>query len=101
MSANPEIVSTPGVNSGKPRIAATRVRVQDVVYYHQRAGWSVEKISEAFKLSLEQVQAALVYYAQHQAEIDQDMSQDEEFARQVAGQSATAKRRIKARLTGR
>jgi hypothetical protein len=47
------------------------------------------------------VQAALVYYAQHQAEIDQDMSQDEEFARQVAGQSDAAKRRIKARLTGR
>lgn len=101
MSANPEIVSTPGVNSGKPRIAGTRVRVQDVVYYSERAGWSVEKISEAFNLRPEQVQAALAYYAQHKAEIDQDMSQDETFARQVAGQSAAAKRRLKASLTGR
>jgi hypothetical protein len=41
------------------------------------------------------------YYAQYKDEIDESLRQDEEFARQVAGKSDAAKRRIKARMASR
>lgn len=100
MSDGVEIVSTLGVVSGKPRIAGTRVRVQDVVYYH-RARWSVEKIGESLNLTPDQVNTALTYYAEHKADIDADLRLDEEYAHQVAGRSDEAKRRLKARLVGK
>ena len=94
MSAGVEIVSTSGITSGKPRIAGTRGRVQDVVYYYQHANWAAEKIGKSLNLVPDQVNAALTYYTEHKDDIDADISRDQELAQQVAGQLDEAKRRI-------
>jgi uncharacterized protein (DUF433 family) len=77
------IVSTPETCFGKPRIAGTRTRVKDIVGWYYRAGWSIEQISEQFDLTAGQIFAALSYYADHKAEIDEDMRQDEIFSRDI------------------
>jgi uncharacterized protein (DUF433 family) len=90
------IVQTPDVCFGKPRIDGTRMRVKDVVYYH-RVGWSVEKIRDEFDLTPGQIYAALSYYFDHKAEIDDDMRHDDEYAQRTAGHTDEVKRRIQAR----
>ena len=68
------IVSTPGTCGGKPRIAGTRIRVQDVVVWHEAWGQSPEEIVTSFpQLTLAQVHAALAYYYDHREEIRQHM----------------------------
>lgn len=78
------IISTPGVLGGKPRIDRRRVSVQQIAAYHAHAGWSVNEISAAFKLSLAEIHAALSYYYDHQDEIDKAISIDSEWAKQLA-----------------
>ena len=75
------IVATPGVCGGKPRIANTRMRVQDVAVNH-KSGMTVEEIMEGFGLEAAQVYAALAYYYDHQEEIDRQMREGEEIAKQ-------------------
>jgi uncharacterized protein (DUF433 family) len=35
---------TPGVCGGKPRIAGHRIRVQDIVIWHERLGYSPDEV---------------------------------------------------------
>jgi uncharacterized protein (DUF433 family) len=82
MENNPDgyIVKTPGVCGGKPRIAGHRIRVQDIVVWHERQGWSPDEIVSHYpQLSLSKVYAALAYYHDHQEEIRQEMRDDEAF----------------------
>ena len=73
------IVLTPGTCGGKPRIDGTRIRVQDVMIWHERMGRSAEEIVRDFpQLSLAQVYAALAYYYDHRAEIDAHLQEDEQ-----------------------
>lgn len=54
---------TPGVVGGKPRIAGTRVRVQDIVAMHIYSGESIESIVAQFSpLTPAEVHAALAFY---------------------------------------
>ena len=54
---------TPGVVGGKPRIAGTRIRVQDIVAMHIHQGESVESIVSQFPpLTPAEVHAALAFY---------------------------------------
>ena len=72
------IVSTPGTCGGKPRIAGSRIRVQDVVVWHEAWGLSPEEIVTDFpQLTLAQVHAALAYYYDHREEIRQHMQDAE------------------------
>jgi uncharacterized protein (DUF433 family) len=67
---------TPGVCGGKPRISATRIRVQDVVIWHERLNVSADEIVSKYpQLSLAAVYTALAYYHEHRQEIDQQMAQ--------------------------
>jgi uncharacterized protein (DUF433 family) len=82
MENNPDgyIVKTPGVCGGKPRIAGHRIRVQDIVVWHERQGWSPDEIVSHYpQLSLSKVYAALAYYHDHRDEIRQEMMDDEAF----------------------
>lgn len=73
------IVSTPGTCGGKPRIAGTRIRVQDMVVWHEAWGLSPEEIVTDFpQLTLAQIHAALAYYYDHREEIRQHMRDAEE-----------------------
>jgi uncharacterized protein (DUF433 family) len=82
MEDNPDgyIVKTPGVCGGKPRIAGHRIRVQDIVVWHERHGWSPDEIVSHYpQLSLSKVYAALAYYHDHRDAIRQEMLDDDAF----------------------
>jgi uncharacterized protein (DUF433 family) len=95
------IVSTPGKMSGRPRIAGTRIRVQDIVVWRD-SGMSAEEMAEQFEVTLSQVYAALSYYYDHREEIERDIREDEEFAERFLAEGhaetfADFKARIEAR----
>src|SRR5262249_60381116 len=68
------ITRIPDVCGGQPVIAGTRTPVKSIVGYY-KMGMSVEEILEGLpRLSPAQVFAALSYYHDHQAEIEQDLA---------------------------
>jgi uncharacterized protein (DUF433 family) len=73
------IDTTPGVAGGKPRIAGHRITIRDVVIWHERMGRSADEISAEHSLSLADVYAALAYYFDHRAEIDESLREGEAF----------------------
>ena len=66
----PQIVSTPGVLGGKPRLAGHRISVQDVAIWHERMGMSVDEIATTYDLRLAEIYAALAYYFDHREAVD-------------------------------
>lgn len=73
------IEMTPGTCGGKPRVAGTRIRVQDIVVWTEQ-GQSPDEIVTAFPhLTLADVHAALAYYHDHRAQIDDDLRRAEEL----------------------
>ena len=75
---------TPGICGGRPRIAGHRIRVQDVVAWHESQGLSPDEIVGRFpQLTLADVHAALAYYFDHRDEIREQMTQDRELAERL------------------
>ncbi|HEX3127691.1 MAG TPA: DUF433 domain-containing protein [Thermoanaerobaculia bacterium] len=74
---------TAGVAGGKPRIVGRRIKVQDIVVWHERMGKGVEEIAAEHDLSLSDVHAALAYYFDHRAEIDQAIDEGQTFAEEL------------------
>jgi uncharacterized protein (DUF433 family) len=71
---------TPGVCGGKPRIAGTRIRVQDVYVWHELQGQSADEIISNFpQLTLADVHAALTYFFDHREDIQRTMKADDAF----------------------
>lgn len=71
---------TPGVCGGKPCIAGTRIRVQDIYVWHEVQGQSADEIVSNFPhITLADVHAALSYYWDHRDEIHQQMKADDAF----------------------
>jgi uncharacterized protein (DUF433 family) len=80
------IVITPGVCGGKPRIAGHRIKVQDIVIWHERMGMSPDEIVYQHpSITLADVYAALTYYHDHREEIRQQIEEGENFAKQLQG----------------
>lgn len=78
------VETSPGICGGKPRIAGHRIRVQDVVIWHEAFGLSPDEIvSEHPEITLSDVYAALAYYHDHRKEIRKDIEQEEDLARTV------------------
>ena len=71
---------THGVAGGKPRIAGRRITVRDIVIWHERMGRSADEISAEHDLSMADVYAALAYYFDLRAEIDESIREREAFA---------------------
>lgn len=71
---------TPGIVGGKPRIAGHRITVQDIAIWHERMGRNPDQIAAEYDLTLADVYAALAYYFDHRAEIDQDIEEGKRFA---------------------
>jgi uncharacterized protein (DUF433 family) len=83
-SAPEHIVATPGVCGGKPRITGHRIRVQDIVLWHESLGQAPEEIVGRFpQLTLADVHAALAYYFDHREQIQADIDADRTFAEQM------------------
>jgi uncharacterized protein (DUF433 family) len=75
---------TPGVCGGKPRIAGTRVRVQDVYVWYELQGQSPDQIVSNFPhITLGDVHAALTYYWDHRDEIQEQMKADDAFVASI------------------
>lgn len=73
-STEDRISRTPGVCGGKACIAGHRVRVLDVVVWHEHQGMSPDEIvSQVPSLTLADVHAALAYYFEHLEEIREEM----------------------------
>lgn len=71
------IVSTPGVFGGKPRIAGHRIRVMDIVIWHEKRGLSPDEILDLYPgLTLADIYAALAYYFDHPEEIEEDLQEE-------------------------
>ena len=87
------ITKTPGTCGGRACVAGHRIRVADIVVWHERRGYSPDEIVAMFPgLNLGDVHAALAYYFDHRAEIDDDLRSDEAIA-QSAGPTRPSKLR--------
>lgn len=75
------IEKTPGVCGGRACIAGHRVRVQDVVVWHERRGFSPDEIVDMFPgISLADVYAALTYYFDNRQEIEDELRESDQLA---------------------
>jgi uncharacterized protein (DUF433 family) len=86
---------TPRVCGGKPRIAGSRIRVQDIVAWHERQGQSPDDIVEQFpQLSLADVHAALTYYFDHRDHVDRQIAEDVAFADTLKADARRARKPV-------
>jgi uncharacterized protein (DUF433 family) len=71
------IVKTPGTCGGRARIAGHRVRVLDIVGWHEHQGMSPDEIVAQFpSLTLADVHTALAYYFDHVEDIRAEMREE-------------------------
>jgi uncharacterized protein (DUF433 family) len=76
--ANIHIEITQGICGGKPRISGHRIRVEDIVIWHERMGLSTDEIVSQYPtITLGDVYSALAYYHDHFQEIRQQIVEDE------------------------
>ncbi|BAG03302.1 DUF433 domain-containing protein [Microcystis aeruginosa LEGE 11464] len=77
---------TSGICGGKPRIAGHRIKVQDIVIWHERMGMSPDEIIYHHPtITLADVYAALTYYHDNREEIRRQIEAGETFAKQLQG----------------
>ena len=77
---------TPNICGGKPRIAGHRIKVQDIVIWHERMGMSPDEIVYHHpSITLADVYAALAYYHDHREEIREQIELGEAYATQLQG----------------
>lgn len=78
------ITKTPGVCGGRACIAGHRIRVMDIVVWHERRGYTPDEIVDMFPgITLADVHAAMAYYFDHREEIEADLRQEAETAESV------------------
>ncbi len=73
------IVVEADICHGQPHLAGHRIRVQDIVVWHECLGLSVAEISADYNLSLAEVYAALAYYFDYKDTIDRDIAADQAY----------------------
>jgi uncharacterized protein (DUF433 family) len=84
-STKQHIASTPGVCGGKPCIAGTRIRVQDIYVWHELQGQGVDEIVAKFpQLTHGDVYAALAYFWDHRQEMLDEMRRGDAFVEALA-----------------
>ena len=86
------VTRTPGVCGGKPCIAGTRIRVQDVYVLHEEQGLSAPEIVEYYPhLTIAGIYAALAYFWDHESVIREEMRQAAEFVAAMRAQAGPSK----------
>ena len=87
--AEDRITKTPEVFGGKASIAGHRVRVLDVVIWHEHQGMTADEIvSHVPTITLADVHAALAYYFDHMSEIQQEMRSERAYVDEVRSNNA-------------
>ena len=80
---------------GKVVVAGHHLRVMDIVVWHEMQGYSAEEIAGMFPgVTLADIHAALAYYFDHRAEIDEELRKDDEQIKRILARH-TAKIRKK------
>jgi len=75
------IEKTPGVCGASACIAGHRIRVADIVAWHEKRGYCPEEIVEMFPgITLADVYAALTYYLDNRQEIEEDQRKSDDWA---------------------
>jgi uncharacterized protein (DUF433 family) len=75
---------SPEICGGRPRVAGTRIRVQDIYVWHELQGHSPEEIVTSYpQLSLAAVHAALAYYHDHREAIENEVRAEQDEAAQM------------------
>ena len=75
------ITRSPDICGGKACIAGHRVRVLDIVVWHEHQGMTPDEIvSHIPSITLGDVHCALAYYFDHMDDIQQEMQAEREFA---------------------
>jgi uncharacterized protein (DUF433 family) len=82
-----EIVKTPGVLSGKARLAGKRVGVRMIGDMIRDGEWTHEEVVEELRLTRAEVDAALAYYDAHPGEMDAEREADEAALERIREQS--------------
>ena len=77
---------TPGVGGGRPRIAGHRVRVQDIVVWTEQGQSADEIVASIPSITLSDVYAALAYYHDNRAAVDQAIREDDELVARLQGE---------------
>jgi len=87
------IVREDGVLGGRPHIAGHRIGVHHVAWWYLQ-GITAEQLAQEYGLAPAEVHAALVYYYDHNDEIDRDLAEEatEHAARADADNSPLAER---------
>ncbi len=77
---------TPGVLGGKPRIAGHRIRVMDIVAWHEKRGLSPDEIMSLYPtITLADIYAALAYYFDHREEIEAEFRHEADAVATIKG----------------
>lgn len=85
------ITRIPGVCGGKACIAGHRVRVLDIVSWHEHHGMTADEIvSHIPTITVADVHNALAYYYDHVAEIQREMREEAELERGVRRSSPSS-----------
>src|SRR5438132_12925950 len=80
----PHIIKTPGICGGRACIAGHRVRVMDIVVWHEKRGYSPDEIVDLFPgITLADVYAALAYYFDNRQEIEEEFCKADEWEERV------------------
>jgi uncharacterized protein (DUF433 family) len=75
------IIADSEIRNGRPVIAGTGLRVQDVAAHHIYRKYSPDELAYQLQISLAQVHAALAYYFDHKDEIDAQIEEDDRLIR--------------------
>jgi uncharacterized protein (DUF433 family) len=71
------VIRKPEIFGGSPHIAGHRVRVLDIVVWHEKRGFTPDQIVDQFPgITLADVYAALTYYFDNRQEIDAEFKQE-------------------------
>ena len=82
------IVIDPEIYGGRPTVAGHRIAVIDVAVWMQQ-GMTPDEIAHQFHLTLAEVHAALAYYYDHKAELDERLDADERMLAEHAAQDTS------------
>src|SRR6266498_3897616 len=81
------ISKTPEIQGGKACIAGHRIRVMDIVIWHEDLSMSPDEIVTAYPhITLSDVHAALAYYFDNVEEIRNDIRRNDALAEQLRAQ---------------
>lgn len=83
---------TEGTCGGKPRIAGTRIRVQDIVIWTEKGLTPDEIIAQHPQITLADVHAALAYYHDQRSEIDRQIDESEKLISKMKSDPASQER---------